>query len=268
MFNKKENAVVKKFTLIELLLVIGIIAVLAGLLTPAVLTARTRARILEAKTNANGIKIAIELFKTDNNGLLPLVNSGKDTIICSGAMSEDESSPKNKIGFIDASSAGLEAILNGTSKKIAFKSGTGTIIDDKEKYADLYRKLCGVDIVGGTTSELNSPKNKRKKVYLLPKNGVMIEKSGGGAVDDGEIIKSFITSWGAPYVIILDTNYDNKIELKIDGKDVVLNGSVFVLAPGPNGIAKASNGTMEYAFKINGSVDNYYLDKDTIKSFK
>ena len=266
MLNRRKDAKVKAFTLIEILTVLAIIIVLAGLITPAVLTARTRARILEANTKANELKIAIEQFKTDNNGLLPLVNGDKDTILCANSSTEDEAG--NKYGFIEASSSSIKGYLNGSSKNIDFKSGTGDIIADDEKYADLYRKLLGVDIKGGSSSELASPKNKRKKEYLTPMNGVQVVDNSGNAVKDGEIIKSFVTRWGAPYVIILDTNYDNKIELQINGKDVVLNGSVFILAPGPNGNKKPSSGVFQYGFKITETPENYYLDKSTIKSFK
>ena len=243
MVNKRKDAKVKAFTLIEILTVLAIIVVLAGLITPAVLTARTKARVLEANTKANEIKIAIEQFKTDNNGLLPVVDTStptKDTILyCNDTItnSKGEESYSNDLTGFDLTSL--------------------TSITAKRDYADLYRKLLGEEAEGTT---LEKPKNKRKKSYLTAKNGIEINDT----TTDDQIIESFITKWGSPYVVLLDTNYDNKIELKINGNDVILNGSVFVLAPGPKGTVNAR----ARLFKVNDLKDNYYLDSSTIKSFK
>ena len=252
MLNKKENAVVKKFTLIELLVVIGIIAVLAGLLTPAVLVAKTRARVLEAKTEANKIKIAIEQFKTDNNGLLPApADSVEDTIIFNSDNVNPEDS-SNKIELYTKNATKDEATSTTVSKKY----------DSKADYVEFFKKLAGFEVA---PAPFDKVKNKRKKQYVTIKT---IDPTKG--LDEEEnILGTFKDYWDSNFVILLDTNYDNKIYLKITdskgSRNVTLQGSVFILSPGPNG--KMNSG--KNMFKINSAlVKNYYLDKDTIKSFK
>ncbi|MDE1038520.1 MAG: type II secretion system protein, partial [Phycisphaerales bacterium] len=64
MTNKKH---IHGFTIVELLVVISIIALLVGILVPAVQKARDSAKVTQSKSNMHQVMIALQTYASDHN---------------------------------------------------------------------------------------------------------------------------------------------------------------------------------------------------------
>ncbi len=73
------------FTLVEILVVIVIVALLAGSLLPAFNSARASARTKTCASNLKQISLAFNLYVTDNRGMYPPITIGKENADCGWA---------------------------------------------------------------------------------------------------------------------------------------------------------------------------------------
>jgi general secretion pathway protein G len=68
------------FTIIEILVVVVILGILAGLLVPRIMDAPDKARVVEAKTNISTIVGALKMYKLDN-GVYPSPDQGLQALV-------------------------------------------------------------------------------------------------------------------------------------------------------------------------------------------
>ena len=71
------------FTLVELLVVIGIIAILASLLLPALGRAKEKAKVTKVHAELYGVGLALEMYSDDHEGQLPPVRVNCNTDLSS-----------------------------------------------------------------------------------------------------------------------------------------------------------------------------------------
>ena len=163
------------FTLIELLTVIAIIAILMGLLFPAIGTIKESARKTQAKNDVTNIVAAVKQYYTEY-GKYPQVTEGTAT-------SDDDAA----IGETQAGGLADNSALFNTLRSIP--EGLNTSPDYKY--------------------------NPRRIVFFEGKAATDPTNPRAGFTDTQDAAKKgcFFDPWGKQYCVVIDTNYDNVIKL-------------------------------------------------------
>lgn len=95
---KLKLKVQKGFTLIELMVVVVILAVLAGLVVPNLMDRPDEARIVKAKQDISAVSSALKLYKLDNF-VYPTTDQGLEALVKAPT---DEPVPKNWKNLLDS----------------------------------------------------------------------------------------------------------------------------------------------------------------------
>ena len=198
------------FSLVELLTVIAVIAILAGILIPTVGAVKESGRATQALTEAKGIHLAITSFYNDHK-YLPSKDAANGTT--------------NDIVYWGSSAA--ETPKTDASVKINELAALNT------SYLTFFDRLCYTDYTDATKAATADAKsfNKKKKKYL---NAAPSYFGAAASTSNG-----YRDPWGRPYIIYLDTNYDEKIEYigeKFGVAGNTINDRVAVISLGKNSV--------------------------------
>lgn len=201
------------FSLVELLTVIAVIAILAGILIPTVGAVKESGRATQALTEAKGIHLAITSFYNDHK-YLPSKDAANGTT--------------NDIVYWGSSAA--ETPKTDASVKINELAALNT------SYLTFFDRLCYTDYTDATKAATADAKsfNKKKKKYL---NAAPSYFGAATSTSNG-----YRDPWGRPYIIYLDTNYNEQIEDIVSEFGVAgntLNDRVAVISLGKNTVSSA-----------------------------
>ena len=195
------------FSLVELLVVIGIIVLLAGLMIPAVISSKTKGMITEAKADMTAIKMALTAVERDYKTIFRLDSNFNVT---GGDIAKNADS------------------YDGNRVKVVRYDAA-----DTNTYNALIRELT----IPREVNNSNKNFNRRNIKYLDPREDY-------NTSDDSTLWRD---PWGNPYTILVNTNSADKVYLPYsndnvlnapdnrDGSNMVLRGKVFVYSWGPNG---------------------------------
>ncbi|MDB6154897.1 MAG: xcpT 2 [Chthoniobacteraceae bacterium] len=179
------------FTLIELLTVIAIIAILMGLLFPALASVKESARKAQARNDIVGIMTAVKQYYTEYGKYPPLVDPSASSTSATGAAVEDQ--------FVGD--------LTQTKTKVENSMVMNTLrsIDalPNEKFVYNPKRIVFLDAKAVSNPE-------------APKAGILEKiKAGGGAAKVGIPASNgcFLDPWGRQYFIMIDTNHDDLLDV-------------------------------------------------------
>lgn len=161
------------FTLVELLTVIAIIAILMGLLFPAIATVKENGRKVQAKNDVMGIVTAVKQYNTEY-GKYPVLEEST-----SGSSSDKEAAVGDGLDGGGISNSALFNTLRGIPEGI----------NQDHKY------------------------NPRRVPFFEGKAVSNPDQPRAGFVERGSSTTkgAFYDPWGAQYNVVLDSNYDNQV---------------------------------------------------------
>ncbi len=162
------------FTLVELLTVIAIIAILMGLLFPAISGAKDQARKAEAKTACMNILAAVRAYNTEY-GRFPYPLTGTPPTTAADVIVGDVS--------IGRAVAGNEVLFN----------------------------MLRARPIAPNTSHVLNP---RRIIFFEGKDASnpTAPKGGFASTDSGSTkLGAFLDPWGAQYCVAIDLDYDNQL---------------------------------------------------------
>jgi len=189
------------FTLLELLTVITIIIILAGILIPTVAVSRERGRITQAKADIASLLTALKSLDSDYGKMLKQDGSNY------------------KIGNVSATKKKITETVDADTTKDKY---TRCALDSDASYNALIAELSAPKNSGLTVSV-----NKRKKTYLEPKKGFV---PGTSYTSQSDVL--WRDPWGKCYRVFI--NVDKTDELEISSA-LTVPANVAIYSSGPNG---------------------------------
>ena len=187
----------RAFTLVELLVVISIIAILAGLLLPVISRVKVKAQVKKAQMEAASIANAIHTYESDYNGKYPV-----SAAAISAANGDDYT--YGTAGVACVGPGGPIDVDKGFSKP----DGTYYPVGSTNNNSDVMAVLLDVEHWPNTPSQptINQGhvKNPQRTRYL---NATMAGNNTSPGIGQDGIYRDL---WGNPYIITIDLNYDDK----------------------------------------------------------
>ncbi len=222
----------KCFTLVELLVVAGIIALLAGLILPAVIGGAQQGRITQAKSDMNSIQMAFSQMDQTYHRILKKETDGKVKFLSGNAVepvSHDDSSlpepPKT-----------TEIVTVGKA--------------NEDSYNALIAELT---VTGGSNTY---SQNTRKIKFLEPNKNFDPSKTYDHADNKPYLWRD---PWGNPYTVMINTNGTERL-IKPDnpssGKYIMTKTAVYSF--GPNGEDNQGKNANEGGGKLDDDIATWH----------
>ena len=250
--SKKGKYPVKKryFTLVELLVVVGIVVILAGLVLPAVIGGAQQGRITQAKSDMKAIQMALAQMD-QTYGRILVVDSSKNANFKFTASDDKNIAPK-KQDAADGVSDTEFVVIGPAGNKFEY-TGTNTTLDgdDEKAYDALIAELTGTWNYTG-----NYAHNTRKLKFLDPNSNFEPDKKYDDAANKPHLWRD---PWGNRYCIMISVDGNERlVKPDVPSKSKYIMSKVAVYSRGPNGEDNKGKNASEGGDKLDDDIATWH----------
>ena len=238
------------FTLVELLVVVGIVVILAGLVLPAVIGGAQQGRITQAKSDMKAIQMALAQMDQTYSRML-VVDTNKNATFKIDSTSTKTRPPKTQ----NAASGLTETafVVVGPQGNTFNYSGTNTTLDndDEKAYDSLIAELTATWNYSG-----NYNHNTRKIKFLDPNPNFMPDQKYD---DPANLPYLWRDPWGNRYTIMISVDGNERLvkpDAPTSGKFIM--GKVAVYSRGPNGEDNQGKNVVEGGAKLDDDIATWH----------
>ena len=244
----------KYFTLVELLVVAGIIALLAGLILPAVIGGAQQGRITQAKSDMNAIQMALSQMDQTYNRILKLETDGDDAgkakfIKPSSAIPPLQQSTDSTLTTDIKTTKFIALGMEGNKHNLI--SGDHKFSSNQQTAYDAF--IAELTLTGGTGTY---KQNLRKIKFLEPNKNFDPSKAYD---NDANLPYLWRDPWGNRYTIMINIDGTDRLvkpDTPSTGKYIM--GKTAVYSRGPNGEDDQGKNANEGGDKLDDDIATWH----------
>jgi len=209
------------FTLIELLVVIAIIGILAGMLLPALASAKNKAKVAQCQSDIANLAGAISTFYTDYSRY-PIAKAYRQQLKAVDELT-NEGNPDFTFGTVNADGS----VVPNSNGDLVTAGVTNPNPIGNASNRELVAALRGISPEWGLTGwNRNHALNPERKSYLnvkdRPRTAKGVLTGEPGAVGGDGVYRD---PWGMPYIVSVDANFDNRTRDAFYRQELVSKGA-------------------------------------------